>query len=60
MRVRLLVSMAGATSYNPGDEFECSDNQEAIRLIKAGYAVPLAQKIERAVKAPVETRKKRK
>lgn len=59
MKVKLLVGLSGPTlTYDPGDDYECSD-AEAARLIDAGFAVPLAApKIERAVKAPVrETRK---
>jgi hypothetical protein len=57
MRVRLLVGFAGATVLIPGDEAEFAD-AEAIRLIEAGFAVPIAPKVERAVKAAPEKRKK--
>jgi hypothetical protein len=58
MRVRLLVGFAGATVLVPGDEAEFADD-EAIRLIDAGFAVPAAPKIERAVRKPTETRKRK-
>ena len=57
MLVRLLVGFAGATILAPGDEAEFADD-EAIRLIDAGFAVPIAPKIERAVKVPRERRVK--
>jgi hypothetical protein len=56
MQVKMLVCLAGARiMLNPGDEAEFADD-EAIRLIDAGFAVPVAPKIERAVKKPRETR----
>lgn len=59
MLVKLLCSRAGIDfAQNAGDEVEIAD-AEAIRMIDAGQAVPVAPKIERAVKAPAkETRKK--
>jgi hypothetical protein len=58
MRVRLLAGFAGATVLVPGDEAEFAD-AEAIRLIEAGFAIPIAPKVERAVKKPVEKRKRK-
>jgi hypothetical protein len=59
MRVRLLVGFAGATVLVPGDEAEFA-NAEAVRLIEAGFAVPIAAPIETAVKkSPVEKRKRK-
>jgi len=62
MKVKLLTSLATAsTAYNVGDEYECSA-AEAGRLCEKGFAVPIAeQKIERAVKKQPakETRSKR-
>lgn len=59
MRVKLLVGMVGADfALSPGDHFTC-DDAEALRLIEAGFAVPDEPQMERAVKAPVEKRKKR-
>jgi len=57
MKVKLLVAMSGEQSWNVGDEFDCADD-EAIRLIEAGYAAPIATaKVEKAVKKPAaETR----
>jgi hypothetical protein len=53
MRLKALIARAG---INRGDEFDRPDHI-AIRMIEAGEAVPAAPKIERAIKAPVETRK---
>ncbi|MBZ9888119.1 hypothetical protein LB559_09225 [Mesorhizobium sp. BR1-1-3] len=61
MKIKLLVSLAGAfAAFNVGDECEW-DNEDAIRLIEAGFAVPSAEtKIERAVAMPAaEKRGKR-
>jgi hypothetical protein len=51
MLVRMVVGLSGpATSLSPGDEAEFPQ-AEALRLVEAGYAVPVAEaKIERAVK----------
>lgn len=59
MRLKMLVGMAGPDiSLSPGDHHECSD-AAAIRLIEAGFAVPVSEpKIERAVKSVPEKRKK--
>lgn len=59
MKIRMLASIAGADfALSPGDETERFSEAEAIRLIEAGSAVPLAgDKTERAVAAPApETR----
>ena len=55
MKVKLLVSMAGAEAHNAGDLFEC-DAAEAARLIEAGHAEAIGAKVEQAVKpaAPVK------
>lgn len=61
MLVRMTVAIAGpAYVLDPGDEFHFPQD-EALRLVSAGYAVPVAEpKIERAVSAPVsETRGRR-
>ena len=51
MKIKLLVSLAGAGfAHSPGDEYECSD-AEAARHFEAGNAVPVSdEKVERAVK----------
>lgn len=51
MKIKMLVSLAGADfSVSPGEEYECSE-AEALRHIEAGNAVPVAEpKVERAVK----------
>lgn len=61
MLVKMLVGLSGpAYSLGPGDERDFPQ-AEAVRLVDAGFAVPVAeQKIERAVAAPVyEKRGKR-
>jgi hypothetical protein len=59
MRVKMLVGLSGpAILLSPGDEAEFASD-EAIRLIDAGFAVPVAAPIERAVKKPVEKRKRK-
>jgi hypothetical protein len=60
MRIRMLVGLSGPSILlAPGDEAEFAD-VEAIRFIDAGFAVPVSPPIERAVKKPVETRKRKK
>lgn len=62
MLVRLTTGLSGpAYSLGPGDERDFPQD-EALRLISAGYAVPVSErKVERAVKAPApERRGKRK
>lgn len=61
MKIKLLVSLAGTyEAFNAGDEHDW-DDADAIRLIEAGFAVPVSElKIERAVAAPAaEKRGKR-
>lgn len=41
MKIKMLVSMAGAEAINVGDERDV-DDAEAKRLIEAGYAMPIA------------------
>lgn len=58
MRVKAIVCISGADhTINVGDEVEMED-AEAVRHIQAGHAVPVAPKVERAVKAAPETRKR--
>ena len=52
MRIKLLAPL---DELPAGVEAELADNR-AIALIQAGFAVPAKRKIERAVKAPRETR----
>lgn len=61
MNIRMLVGLAGNEySLAPGDEREFAD-AEAIRLIDAGYAVPVAEvKTERAVAQPAPERRTKK
>lgn len=59
MKIKMLVAAGGVDfSLKGGDETERFSDREAVRLIEAGYAVPVsAHKIERAVAVPaVETR----
>lgn len=60
MLVRMLVGLSGpAFTVEPGAEIEFPQD-EAIRLIEAGYATPVnEQKIERAVMAPASERRGR-
>lgn len=58
MLVRMNVAIAGpAYVLDPGDEFHFPDD-EAIRLIEAGYAVPVVvDPVERAVNADAQERR---
>ena len=59
MRIKLLTCYVGADfCVNRNEETERFSDNEAIRMIANGTAVPVAKPIERAVKAPVEKRKK--
>lgn len=59
MKIKLLVSLAGADfALSPGDEYECSD-AEALRHIEAGNAVAVTEpKVERAVKPSAKVEKR--
>lgn len=59
MLVKLLVGLAGsAYVLDPGDEFHFPDD-EAVRLIEAGHAIPVStEQIERAVASPALERRK--
>ena len=56
----MMVGLAGsAISLKPGDEADFP-HDEALRLISAGYAVPVVDElIERAVKRPAPERRKK-
>lgn len=58
MLVRMLVGISGPLyTLGPGDEFHFPQD-EAMRLISAGFAAPVAEvKIERAVVAPAPERR---
>lgn len=57
VKVKLLVSMAGAETRHAGDLIEVAAD-EAARLIEAGFAEAAGQPVERATKpAPKATRK---
>jgi hypothetical protein len=58
MLLRMLVGLVGGVTLAPGDEAEFAE-AEAMRLIDAGFAVPASAPIERAVRKPVETRKRK-
>lgn len=60
MLVRLLVGLSGpAYSLGPGDERDFPP-EEAVRLIKAGYAVPASDRAaEAATKLPAPERRGR-
>jgi hypothetical protein len=54
----MLTCYSGADfCVNAGEETDHFSDAEAVRMIENGTAVPIAKPIERAVKAPVETRK---
>lgn len=57
MKIKMLVSFAGAGfSASPGDEIDRPD-AEAIRLVQKGYAVPVSgTAIETTDVKPAETR----
>lgn len=52
MKIRMLTGLSGVEfSLSPGDETERFGDEEAGRLIEAGFAVPVVEeKVERAVK----------
>jgi hypothetical protein len=55
----MLTCYSGADfCVNANEETDRFSDAEAIRMIENGTAVPVAAKIERAVKAPAEKRKK--
>lgn len=53
MKIKMLVSLAGADfALSPQEETDRFGDAEAIRLVEAGYAVPVVEETgERAVKA---------
>lgn len=60
MRIKMVVGLSGPTILlNPGDEHEFPDD-EALRFINAGFAVPVSERaVEHAIKfPPAETRKR--
>lgn len=59
MKIKMLVSLAGADfALSPGDEYECGE-AEAVRHIEAGNAVPVVEpKVERAVKPSAKVEKR--
>ncbi|MEF2549996.1 hypothetical protein VQ042_01285 [Aurantimonas sp. A2-1-M11] len=59
MKIKMTTSMAGvAFALSPGDETEQFGDAEAIRLIEAGYAVPVAEDVtEKAVRRPVKEKR---
>ena len=59
MKVLLKVGLSGpAGAWSPGDEYEC-EAREAARLIEAGFAEPVAPRMERAVKPAPPVRRGR-
>lgn len=61
MRVKMLVSMAGLDfALSPGEETGRFTDGEAVRLIEAGYAVPVSTvKVETASAAPAREKRKK-
>lgn len=60
MLIRLLVGLSGNEySLGPGDERDFPQD-EAVRLVSAGYAVPVSEQVtERAVREPAPERRGR-
>lgn len=58
MIIRMITGIAGADfALSPGDVTDRFDDADAVRLIQAGFALPVSDRtIERAVKAVPETR----
>ncbi|WP_396190301.1 hypothetical protein [Flavobacterium sp.] len=58
MKLKMLVSIAGVDfALDPGAETERFSGDEAVRLIEAGIAVPVAeQEVEKATRKPREKR----
>jgi hypothetical protein len=61
MLIRMMVGLSGNEySLGPGDQRDFPQD-EAIRLVEAGYAVPVAEhETERAVAAPAAEKRGRK
>jgi hypothetical protein len=61
MKIKMLVGLSGNEyCLSPGDKREFSD-AEAIRLIDAGFAVPVVEEaVERAVAQPAPERRTKK
>jgi hypothetical protein len=56
--MKMLVGVSGAVSLQPGDEHDFPQD-EAARLVSAGYAVPVsARAIETTIAAPAIERRK--
>ena len=62
MKIKMLASFAGADfSVEPNEETSRFSDAEAIRMIEAGFAVPVAApQVERATKAPAPEKRKEK
>jgi hypothetical protein len=59
MRIKMLTCYVGNDFIvNRNEETERFSDAECVRMIENGTAIPVAKPIERAVKAPVEKRKK--
>lgn len=59
MKIKFLVSMAGSEwAYSPGQVAEI-EQAEAVRLVEAGFAVPVVDAAETAVVKPAEKRGKK-
>lgn len=59
MKIKMTVSMAGVDFVlSPGEVTERFSDKEALRLVKAGYAVAVAEPaVERAVKKTVREKR---
>lgn len=60
MRIKMLASFAGTSIDWPAGSEQELEAKEAVRLIEAGYAVPVATvKVETAAAAPVREKRKK-
>lgn len=59
MKIRMLTSIGGSGfTLAPGDETELFTDAESVRLIEAGYAVPVAEtRIETTAKPAARERR---
>lgn len=60
MRIKMLVGLSGPTyTLDPGEE-RVFPNEEALRIVKAGFAVPVINRdIETAVRKPTAERREK-
>jgi hypothetical protein len=61
MKIQMLVSMAGADfALSVGEETERFADAEAVRMVEAGYAIPVSERqVETTDAAPVQEIRRR-